>query len=152
MQLLVKMGTGKTVIRLNVKPESTIQDVKRKITNEVGRPTEQQQLFFHDQELKYDEGSLRIHNVERDSTLLFIPILKIHFKRLTGKKITLEAVSQDTIEKAKKRIFQKEGIAMERLGIFFAGKRNSTVRTLLKTTTFKTNRYCIVTCKSSLRH
>jgi len=46
--------------------------VKRKITNEVGIPTEQQHLFFDDKELKWNEESLRFYNVERDSTLLLI--------------------------------------------------------------------------------
>ena len=118
MQVFVKTRTGKTVITLDVEPQSTIQDVKRKITNEVGIPTEQQQLFFDDKELKLNDASLGMYNIERNSTLRLSPILRIHVKRLTGKTITLGAVSQDTIGKVKKRILQKEGLAMGRLSIF----------------------------------
>jgi len=129
-QVFVKTRTGKTVITLDVVPQSTIQDVKRRIKNEVGIPTEQQQLFYDDEELIFYDESLRKYNVKRGSTLILIPIFRIHFKMSTGKTITLKAVSQDTIGRLKKRIFQEEGIAVECLDIFFAGKELKDENTL----------------------
>ena len=49
--LFVQTQSGKSTITLDVVPEHTIQDVKRKVTDEIGIPASQQQLMFYDQEL-----------------------------------------------------------------------------------------------------
>lgn len=47
-RLFVVTPSGKTTITLNAVLSDTINDIKRKITNEIGIPADQQQLFFND--------------------------------------------------------------------------------------------------------
>ena len=75
MTIFVKTRTGKTIITLDVEPEDTIQNVKRKLTDEVGIPTDKQQLAFDDvvfagKKLK-DHITLKDYNIKRESTLNF---------------------------------------------------------------------------------
>lgn len=48
-RLFVVTPSGKTKITVNAVLSDTINDIKRKITNEIGIPADQQQLFFNDQ-------------------------------------------------------------------------------------------------------
>lgn len=47
-RLFVVTPSGKTTITLNAVLSDTINDIKRKITNEIGIPADQQQPFFND--------------------------------------------------------------------------------------------------------
>ena len=66
--LFVKTGSGKTVITLDFVSKDTIQDVKKKIADEVGIPTDQQQLIFKDSKLK-DDRTLSDYNIQAESIL-----------------------------------------------------------------------------------
>ena len=55
MRIFVKTQTRNTVITLDVKPEDTIQNVKRKIADEVGIPVDRQGLTFQDKTLEFDD-------------------------------------------------------------------------------------------------
>ena len=132
MTIFVKTRTGKTVITLDVEPEDNIQNVRRKLTDELGIPTDQQRLAFDDVTLK-DDTTLSDYNILKESTLEYMysrvevemsPQLPVvHVRMQTGKTITLEVVLEDTIKNVKKKLHQKEGIPVESQCFFYAGEK-----------------------------
>ena len=125
MQIIIKTLTGK-IVNLDIEPSESIERLKTIIEGKEGIPFHLQRLVFASKQLQ-NVMTLADYNIQSGSTIYMVMRrfrggLKIIVKTLTGKMITLEAESSDTIENVKVKIQDKEGIPADQQRLIFQGE------------------------------
>ncbi|KAJ0793661.1 putative Ubiquitin-like domain-containing protein [Helianthus annuus] len=130
MKIFIK---GDQTVTQEVKPSDTIFDLKAKIQDTVGIPSNKQELIFNEMVLS-DNDTLVDCNINTKSTLTLMRIstgfMHIFVKTMTGKTITLKVKPSDTIYNVKSMLYNKEGIHPREQRLIFAGKKVEDIATL----------------------
>ena len=129
MQIFVKTLTGLN-INLYAHSTDTVANLKSKIENKEGIPTNQQRLFFGKKQLE-DHYSLYDYDIQ--NTFLLQLVLRVRSKTNDNKTtilvktllkvITLKLEASDTIENVMAKIQDIEGTPVEHQRLMFAGKQ-----------------------------
>jgi len=132
----VKTQTGK-MITLEVVPEDTIENVKKKIFEERGIAVKCTCIVYAGKVLENQRATLRDYNIRRESILYLIPtprgsVMPIHLRTSTGKTIALQVAPQETISNVKEKISKKKEVTVESqsLCLFYAGEELNDSKTL----------------------
>ena len=127
--LHMKTPSGKTKIKIEAVSGDTIQDVKRKIMEEIGIPPNQQLLMFNNREIEDERRSLKSYNINSDSIIELVirrtlgNERHIYVKMQNGVRIVLDVSPEDNIADVKEKIKQMTGTPVDKQLITFGGTK-----------------------------
>ena len=128
----IKMPTG-NIITVLISTRQEVKDLKGKIEIQEGIPFDQQSLLYAGKHLE-DELKLIDYDIEPETTLQLMHksnnTILIFVNWLSGKTLTLEVESSDTIQNVKSKIQDKAGIPQHKQELFFTGKQLADLATL----------------------
>lgn len=127
-------------LELEVPENQTVDRVKRAVLSKRGFILAHQQLFFNGLELENRRrlcdcevttgSSLDLILTSDDLTSCSTSTMHLFVKTLTGKTITLETCSTDTVLELKQQILEKEGVAIDSQCLILAGKQMENQQTV----------------------
>ena len=157
--LHVKTPAGKTKIKVEAVSGDTIQDVKRKIMEEIGIPPHQQLLMFNSQEIEDERRTLESYDINSDSIIELVirrthgDERHIYVKMQNGIRIVVDVSPEDTIADVKEKVKEMIGTPVDKQLITFGDTKlegdnklsdfgvehGSTVSMITSSTTLKKN-------------
>ena len=123
--LHVKTRSGKTKVKIEAVSGDTIQDVKRKIMEEIGIPPNQQLLIFNSQKMEDERATLKSYDINSDSIIELV-IRRTHSnerhiyaKMPNGIRIVVDVSLEDAIADVKEKIKEMTGMPVNKQLITF---------------------------------
>lgn len=120
MQIKVTTPDKVWTFHLDVEPDDTIEDVKKKLENKANIPVPEQTLFFDGEELD-DKPTLDDYDIDHGDTLILDP-MRITVKHWDGSSVTLEVDPNDLIEDIKYRVQEEMDVPKKDQHLTFEGK------------------------------
>lgn len=110
MKIQVKAPDGR-VVDLAVTPSDTIEDIKERVEDDLGIPTDEQRPAFKNRSLP-DNSTLKDNDIKHGDVIELEP-MEIQVKAPDGRVIDLPVTPDDTIKDIKKRVKENLGIPVE---------------------------------------
>ncbi|CAG8703667.1 3003_t:CDS:1, partial [Racocetra persica] len=120
-------------IELEVESFNTILEVKEKIQNKEGTPSDQQCLVFNGEELQNDR-KIWDYGIQQGSIIMVRTLARGRSGKIKvempNKTISIDVTKMDTIDKVKRKIYNKKGIHYDKQQLMFNGQVLENHRTL----------------------
>jgi len=119
MEIQVKAPDGR-IANLEVSPDDTIDDVKKKVKKQLGIPAKDQRPTFNGEPLP-KKSTLRDNGIRHGDMIELTP-MEIYVIDLDGKKGTYEVTPSDTIGELKSRVEDETGVEPQDQRLVFETK------------------------------
>ena len=122
MQIFVCCQDADKTIAIDVEANDRIDTVKAKIHDKEGCPPDQQ-VIFYDLEVLGDCLPLSYYDIADGFCLSMILELTLHLAMISGKIITIQMMSLDSIAEFKEKLYDERGITPDQQQLRFADQQ-----------------------------